>query len=68
MKILLINKDNSYIRHSFNLEKLEKEQMLKVPWIVFILKAAKIWRASHNGLLPKNFKEKEEFKKLILDK
>jgi len=53
---------------SFNLDKLEKEQMLKVPWIVFILKAAKIWRASHNGLLPKNFKEKEEFKKLILDK
>ena len=34
---------------SFNLDKLEKDELLKVPWIVFILKAGKIWRASHNG-------------------
>jgi len=48
-----------------DLEALDSTAHSHVPFIVLLMKWAKIWRDSHNGELPKNYAEKKQFKELI---
>ncbi|TMW59730.1 hypothetical protein Poli38472_004799 [Pythium oligandrum] len=49
----------------FDLPTLETIDHAHVPFVVILLKAVESWRASHDGVLPKTFPEKNEFKQLI---
>ena len=48
-----------------NLETLDNTAHSHVPFIVLLMKWAKMWRDSHNGDLPKNYAQKKEFKELL---
>jgi len=47
------------------LETLDNTTHSHVPFIVLLMKWAKVWRDSHNGDLPKNYAQKKEFKELL---
>jgi amyloid beta precursor protein binding protein 1 len=48
--------------NSFNLDTLVENEQIHVPYAVILIQAANVWRASHEGLLPKTFAEKGQFK------
>lgn len=52
---------------SFEMEKLPIEEYNHVPYAVILIKVLQKWNASHNNVLPKTFKEKDEFKQGIRD-
>lgn len=39
-----------------------------VPYVLLLLKYLDDWKAEHNGQYPSNYKEKNEFKAMLLDK
>ena len=47
------------------MEKLPLEEFNHVPYAVILLKALQKWKSDHDNVLPKTFKEKEEFKQGI---
>ncbi|XP_065912451.1 NEDD8-activating enzyme E1 regulatory subunit-like [Dysidea avara] len=48
-----------------NLDTLDSTAHSHVPFIVLLMKWAKMWRDTHNGDLPKNYAQKKEFKELL---
>ena len=50
---------------SLDLDALDDHAHAHVPWVLLLAKAAKNWRAQHNGASPSTRDEKEEFRKLI---
>jgi len=49
----------------FDFESLDSLQHGHAPYAIILIKALHAWKESHDGNLPKNFKEKEEFKATI---
>lgn len=49
----------------FDLPSLPLEEHSHIPYVVPLLQAADKWRESHNGEMPKSFKEKGEFKEFL---
>lgn len=49
-----------------DLDALTNEAHSHTPYVVLLIKAISLWRASHDGALPKGFKEKGEFKKELM--
>ena len=47
------------------MENMTKNEYLHVPYVVILYKYLQTWKAKHDGQPPKNYKEKQEFKKLI---
>ncbi|XP_013393468.1 NEDD8-activating enzyme E1 regulatory subunit isoform X2 [Lingula anatina] len=50
---------------SLDLSTMKKKDHSHTPWLVIIFKYLQIWKEQHGGAAPKNYKEKNEFKKLI---
>ncbi|KAJ3163335.1 NEDD8-activating enzyme E1 regulatory subunit [Geranomyces variabilis] len=50
---------------SFDLDAMDSLAHSHVPYIVILLKALNTWKQSHNGALPSNREEREEFKQLV---
>ena len=48
-----------------DLDKLKDTEHRQVPYLVILLKQLKMWQDSHGGEIPKNYKEKKEFKQLV---
>jgi amyloid beta precursor protein binding protein 1 len=55
---------NSFL-DSIDMETMEKHQHGHVPYPIILLDALREWRPSHNGRLPANFAEKQEFQLLV---
>lgn len=53
---------------SIDLTKLESHQHGHVPYPILLIKAAQEWKESHDGQLPGNFTEKQEFKDFVKSK
>ena len=47
------------------LGKLNDTDHRQVPYLVILLKHLKMWQDTHGGEIPKNYKEKKEFKQLV---
>ena len=47
---------------SVNLDALDDKDHAHTPYVVLLVKALGAWRTTHGGNLPRNFKEKTEFK------
>jgi NEDD8-activating enzyme E1 regulatory subunit len=54
-------------RKTKDLDSLDDHEHGHVPYLLLILYFLDEWKKSHDGKLPSNFKEKNEFKKLIQD-
>ena len=50
---------------ALDLDSLDDHAHAHVPWVLLLAKAAKNWRAQHNGASPSTRDEKEEFRKLV---
>uniref|UniRef100_A0A673LJK8 NEDD8-activating enzyme E1 regulatory subunit n=1 Tax=Sinocyclocheilus rhinocerous TaxID=307959 RepID=A0A673LJK8_9TELE len=50
---------------SYDLDNMEKKDHSHTPWIIVVAKYLEKWYSEHNSQLPKNYKEKEAFRKLI---
>lgn len=50
---------------SIDLEAMEYKDHAHVPYLIILYKYLQQWKAEHNGQLPKNYKEKEDFKSTI---
>ena len=50
---------------SIKLDELEKMIHHHVPYAVLLVKAVKKWKADHDGVMPKNWAEKCQFKETI---
>ncbi|XP_032833388.1 NEDD8-activating enzyme E1 regulatory subunit [Petromyzon marinus] len=50
---------------SCDLALLDKKEHSHTPWLVVVAKYLDVWRSQHDGSLPKNYKEKDQFKELI---
>jgi len=50
---------------TYNLSTMSDKDHSHVPYVVLLVHAAREWRASHGGSLPKNFAEKKEFKQHV---
>ncbi|KAF6201185.1 hypothetical protein GE061_005632 [Apolygus lucorum] len=48
-----------------DLTKMDLKDHTHVPYVVPLYQALQEWKSSHNGDLPKNYKEKEEFRNLL---
>ena len=46
-------------------DKLTSQEHGHVPYVLVLLKALEDWQSSHDGSLPKNFEEKDQFRKSI---
>jgi len=51
----------------FDMPNLSLQNQNHVPCVVILIQLKEQWKAEHDGRLPSNFKEKEEFKKFIKD-
>ncbi|KAG1666503.1 NEDD8-activating enzyme E1 regulatory subunit [Nymphon striatum] len=51
--------------NSINLESMDKTTHKHTPYLVIILKNLLVWQSKNNGKLPKTYKEKEMFRKMI---
>ena len=49
----------------FDLEPMDNTAHGNVPFLVILFKHLDLWRASHDGSIPKNYREKKEFKELV---
>lgn len=52
---------------SIDLNAVDDTKHSNVPFLVILYKYLQKWRESHDGKIPKNYREKEEFKKTIRD-
>ncbi|ELT96932.1 hypothetical protein CAPTEDRAFT_19394 [Capitella teleta] len=50
---------------NLDLEAMSKKDHSHTPWLVILYKFIQDWKRSHNGELPKNYKEKNQLKELI---
>jgi amyloid beta precursor protein binding protein 1 len=50
---------------SVDLSTMSKQDHGHTPFVVLLLKYLNQWQASHDGNIPKNYKEKKEFRQLI---
>lgn len=51
--------------NSFKFDELEVVDHIHVPYAVILIQAANMWRAEHDGKLPKTFAEKGQFKEMV---
>lgn len=51
---------------SINLENMDKKDHSHTPSLVLLFKYLDDWKKTHEGLAPSNYKQKKEFKQLIL--
>lgn len=49
-----------------NFETMTKNEYMHTPYLVILFKYLEIWRSQHDGKIPQNYKEKREFKDMIL--
>ena len=47
------------------MENLEQMKFIHVPYAIVMIKACDKWRAEHDGAMPTNFAQKQEFKAMI---
>ena len=45
---------------------MTKNEYMHTPYLVILFKYLEIWRSQHDGNIPQNYKEKREFKDMIL--
>ena len=45
---------------------MTKNEYMHTPYLVILFKYLEIWRSQHDGKIPQNYKEKREFKDMIL--
>nr|XP_019015140.1 amyloid beta protein binding protein 1 [Kwoniella pini CBS 10737]OCF53921.1 amyloid beta protein binding protein 1 [Kwoniella pini CBS 10737] len=50
---------------SLDLATMDSMEHSHIPWVVLLVRAASIWRESHNGRLPESSEEKAEFKETL---
>ena len=50
---------------TFDMDSIEEIKYIHVPYAVLLIKACDKWRAEHNGEMPANFAQKQEFKAAI---
>ncbi len=50
---------------SINLDGMDNTKHLNVPYLVILYKFLQKWRQSNGGEIPKNYREKKEFKKFL---
>ena len=50
---------------SIKLDELDDTEHAHVPYIVIFIKALQSWKTSHNGIPPKNYQEKNQFRKHV---
>lgn len=50
-----------------DIENLNNHDHGHLPFVVILLHYLKVWKASHNGAAPSNYKEKVEFRKMVAD-
>lgn len=50
---------------NINLNALSKKDHMHTPWLVLIYKYLQQWKQEHDGIAPKNYKEKKEFKEYL---
>nr|XP_018267361.1 amyloid beta protein binding protein 1 [Kwoniella dejecticola CBS 10117]OBR89519.1 amyloid beta protein binding protein 1 [Kwoniella dejecticola CBS 10117] len=50
---------------SLDLATMDSMEHSHIPWVVLLVRAASIWKESHNGRLPESSEEKAEFKELL---
>lgn len=51
--------------NSQDLSVMTKQQHMHTPYLVILYKFLRVWRDAHGGEMPKNYKEKKEFKELV---
>ena len=49
----------------FDMDSLEQMKFIHVPYALLLIKACDKWRSEHDGAMPANFAQKQEFKALI---
>ena len=52
---------------SIDLNSMNKKDHSHTPYLVILLKLLERWKSTHNGTMPKTYKEKKEFKATIND-
>ena len=50
---------------SMDLDSMSKKDHSHTPYLVILMKLLDSWKTSHDGAIPKNYKEKKEFKSTI---
>ncbi|TQN67580.1 NEDD8-activating enzyme E1 regulatory subunit [Colletotrichum shisoi] len=50
-----------------DIENLDNHDHGHLPFVVILLHYLKVWKASHDGAAPSNYKEKVEFRKMVAD-
>lgn len=48
-----------------DMKSMSKGEYMHTPYVVILYKYLQIWKATHQGKIPQNFKEKQEFKSII---
>ncbi|XP_071957729.1 NEDD8-activating enzyme E1 regulatory subunit-like [Antedon mediterranea] len=51
--------------NSLDLEAMTKQEHMHTPYLVLLYKFLEKWKETHNGQVPKNYKEKTSFKDLL---
>lgn len=51
--------------NSIDMDACENAEYANIPYLVIIFKYLEKWKESHDGKMPKSYKEKKEFKELI---
>ena len=49
-----------------NLETMSKNEYMHTPYLIILFKYLEMWRSQNDGKIPQNYKEKREFKDMIL--
>ena len=50
---------------SIDLDSMSKKDHSHIPYLIILLKLLEKWKATHDGYMPKNYKEKKAFKETI---
>lgn len=50
---------------NIDLDSLDNAQHSNIPFLIILIKYLEAWKSSHDGLIPKNYREKKEFKEVI---
>lgn len=51
--------------HTHGLDEMDDEQHGHVPYLILLLHYIEVWKSSHDGKPPQNYKEKKEFAQLV---
>ncbi len=51
--------------NQFDLNNMDNTKHANVPFLIILFKYLNIWKSSHDGNFPKNYREKKEFKEII---